>query len=101
MKILKGIKKNIKENYDQKIRDEKKDQIKTKEDVAIVEAFELYMLKKFLNINMSPLTSNILSFWEKDFDKAIDKHFDFLKKLNDGGEYYGNSRDTRTFPSLV
>ncbi len=80
MKILKGIKKNIKENYDQKIRDEKKDQIKTKEDVAIVEAFELYMLKKFLNINMSPLTSNILSFWEKDFDKAIDKHFDFLRK---------------------
>ena len=30
----------------------RKDQLKTKEDVSIVEAFELYMLKKFHNISL-------------------------------------------------
>ena len=49
-KMLKGIKKNLRENYCQ-INDLKKtDQLKSKEDVAVNEAFELYMLKNFNNI---------------------------------------------------
>ena len=48
-KMLKGIEKNIKENYNQIIYSKKRDQLKTKEDVPISEAFELYIIyaKKF------------------------------------------------------
>ena len=78
-KMLKGIEKNLKENYNQIISLKRKDQLKTKEDVTVSEAFELYMLKKFHNIELNSLTSKILSFWEKDFDSSINKHFKFLK----------------------
>ena len=48
-KMLKGIEKNLRENYQQKISFTRKDQLKNKEDVPITEAFELYMLNKFFN----------------------------------------------------
>ena len=87
-KMLKGIKKNFKENYNQIINLKKIGQIKTREDVPILEAFELYLLKKFHNINLNPITNNMLSFWEKDFDQAIDKHLEFLKEnLENQNEY--------------
>ena len=79
-KMLKGVEKNLKDNYRKFIDLKKKDQLKTKEDVPIVEAFELYMLKKFLNIELNSLSKNILNFWEKDFDQAIEKHIKFLKE---------------------
>ena len=79
-KMLKGIAKNMDENYYQMINSKRKDQIKSKDDVPITEAFELYMLKKFHNIKLNSLTANMLNFWEKDFDHAIDEHFDFLKE---------------------
>ncbi len=78
--MLKGIKKNFQENYSQMINFKRKDQLKTKEDVSVSEAFELYMLKNFHNIELNSLTSKMLSFWEKDFDNSINKHLDFLKK---------------------
>ena len=88
MKMLKGIEKNFKENYNQMISFKRKDQIKTKEDVSVNEAFELYMLKKFHKIQLNPLTNRILSFWEKDFEKSIDKHINFLKdNLENQNEY--------------
>ena len=37
----------------QKINVKRKDQLKNKEDVSIIEAFELYMLKKFFGIELS------------------------------------------------
>ena len=46
-----------------------------------MEAFELYMLKKFHDIELNSLTTNMLSFWEKDFDKAIENILNFLKKI--------------------
>ena len=73
-KMLKGIEKNLNENYCHKIKLKRKDQLKSKDDVAVLEAFELYMLKKFHGIKLNSLTSNILHFWEKDFDKVIEKH---------------------------
>ena len=78
-KMLKGIEKNIKENYNQIIYSKKRDQLKTKEDVPISEAFELYMLKNFHNIKLNSFTNNMLSFWEEDFEKAVNKHIKFLK----------------------
>ena len=77
--MLKGIKKNLEENYSQIINLKRKDQLKTKEDVSVMEAFELYMLKNFHNIKLNSLTSKMLSYWENDFNKSISKHIEFLK----------------------
>ena len=79
-KMLRGIEKNLKENYHQIIEFKKKDQLKTKDDVPVVEAFELYMLKKFHGIKLNSLTNKMLNFWENDFNQVIDKHIEFLRK---------------------
>ena len=79
-KMLKGIEKNFHENYNRIINQKRKDQLKTKEDVPISEAFELYMLKNFHQIKLNDLTTKILNFWEKDFEKSIDKHKKFLQE---------------------
>ena len=79
-KMLKGIKKNLSENYDQIINLKRKDQLKSKEDVPALEAFELYMLKNFHQISLNSLTTKMLSFWEKDFEKSILKHKKFLQE---------------------
>ena len=79
-KMLKGVEKNLDENYYQIINLKRNDQIKTKEDMPVVEAFELYMLKKFHNIKLNLITTKMLSFWEKDFDEVIEKHLEFLKE---------------------
>ena len=78
--MLKGIDKNLRDNYIQIISLKRKDQIKSKDDVPVVEAFELYMLKNFHNIELNSITTRMLNFWEKDFDKSISKHIEFLKK---------------------
>ncbi len=52
---------------------------KAKEDVPVTEAFELYMLKNFHQIELNPLTSKMLNFWEKDFEQSIEKHKKFLQ----------------------
>ena len=87
-KMLKGIKKNLNENYYQKINLKRKDQLKSKEDVSVSEAFELYMLKKFHQIKLNSLTSKMLNFWEKDFDKSINDHIDFLNKNLENQDVY-------------
>jgi cobaltochelatase CobT len=88
-KMLKGVGKNLSENYDQKIALAYKDQLKNKEDVPITDAFEFYMLKKFLNIELNAVSSKMLSFWEKDFTSSIDKHLDFLNKNLEDQNNYG------------
>jgi len=87
-KMLKGVGKNLNENYNQKISSLRKDQLKSKEDVSVTEAFELYMLKKFFNLKLNSTSSKMLSFWEKDFSSSIDKHIDFLSNnLEDQNNY--------------
>ena len=87
-KMLKGIKKNYIDNYNQIINLKRKDQLKTKEDVPVNEAFELYMLKKFHDIKLNSLTNNILKFWENDFERSIGDHIKFLKdNLENQNEY--------------
>ena len=78
-KMLKGIEKNFKENYNQIINLKRKDQLKSRDDVSVTEAFELYMLKKFHNIKLNTLSNKMLSYWEKDFDKSINEHVNFLQ----------------------
>ena len=89
-KMLKGISKNLKENYNHKIVIKRKDQLKTKEDVSISEAFELYMLKNFFDIKLIPLSDKILSFWENDFKTSLDKHLNYLNKNLENQEIYNS-----------
>jgi cobaltochelatase CobT len=87
-KMLKGISKNLKDDYYQKLSLKRKDQLKTKEDVPISEAFEIYMLKKFFDIKLNSLSEKILNFWENEFDSFLGKHTNFLKKnLEDQHKY--------------
>jgi len=89
-KILKGISKNLSENYNQKLKLKRKDQLKTREDVNIAEAFELYMLKNFFSIKLNPLSDKILSFWEKEFDSSLGNHINFLTKNLENQKKYNS-----------
>ena len=89
-KMLKGISKNLNENYNQKISLTRKDQLKTKEDVNATEAFELYMLKNFFKIKLNPLSDKILSFWDKEFNSSLGKHINFLNKNLENQENYNS-----------
>ena len=89
-KMLKGIQKNLKDNYIQINKQKRKDQLKSKDDVSVLEAFELYMLKNFHDIELNSLTSKMLNFWEKDFDKSIFDHIEFLKKNIESQKIYGS-----------
>ena len=88
-KMLKGVGKNLSENYNHKIASVRKDQLKSKEDAPITEAFEFYMLKKFFGLKLNAVSSKMLSFWEKDFTSSIDKHLDFLNKNLEDQNSYG------------
>ena len=89
-KMLKGISKNFNENYNNKLSLKRKDQLKTKDDVNVVEAFELYMLKNFLNIKLNTISSKILSFWEKEFNSSLNNHIKFLNKNIENQEAYNS-----------
>ncbi len=88
--MLKGIEKNLKDNYSQMINLKKKDQLKTKEDVPVTEAFELYMLKNFYNIKLNSLSSTMLNFWENEFNQSISEHIKFLKENYEDQNIYGS-----------
>ena len=87
-KMLKGIERNFQQNYSHIINSKRKDQLKTKEDVPVTEAFELYMLKNFHQIELNPLTTKMLNFWEKDFEQSIEKHKKFLQENLENQENY-------------
>ena len=89
-KMLKGISKNLNENYNQKLSLKRKDQLKSKEDVSAVEAFELYMLKNFFNIKLNTISSKILSFWEKEFNSSLKNHLKFLLNNIENQEAYNS-----------
>ncbi len=89
-KMLKGISKNLKEHYINKISLKRKDQLKSKDDVNVSEAFELYMLKNFFEIDLNPLSEKILSFWEKDFKTSFDKHLNYLNKNLEDQDLYNS-----------
>ena len=97
--MLKGVSKNLKNNYNYYLSIKRKDQLKTKEDVSISEAFELYMLKNFFDIKLNSLSENILNFWEKDFDSSFSKHINYLKKNIENQKNY-NSKFSEILESM-
>ena len=89
-KMLQGVNKNITENYIHKISLKRKDQLKSKEDTTITEAFEIYMLKNFLNIKTNELCEKVLSFWEEEFKNSFGKHLKYLKDNIENQELYSS-----------
>ena len=88
--MLKGISKNLVDNYNYKISVKRKDQLKSKDDVPVEEAFELYMMKKFLDIKLNTLSEKILSYWEKDFESSFEKHLSYLNKNVENQDNYNS-----------
>ena len=78
--MLKGTKLNFLENYKNTLSKIKIENIKSKEDVKISEAFEIYILKNFFNLNLNNNCEKILSYWQKDLKNAFDKHVQFFKE---------------------
>ena len=89
-KMLQGVNKNLIENYNYKISLKRKDQLKSKEDTTITEAFEIYMLKNFLNIKPNQLCEKILGFWEREFKNSFGKHLNYLKQNLEDQELYSS-----------
>ena len=77
---LKGIKKNLLNNYELKQKFTKKNQLQPKEEGKVGEAFELYLLKNFLNVKLNKLSEQTLNYWNKEFDEKIKNKINFLKK---------------------
>ena len=79
-KMLSGIRKNLKDNYYQKINSQNQKEVKTKEDASMHDAFELYILEKFFKFNLEQNSLKIVNYWRKDFDKSFNYHLNYLEK---------------------
>ena len=88
--MLMGISKNFQNNYSNKLRKIDLTKIKKKDDVNISDAFEIYMLDKFLKVQIQPEAQKILSFWEKELRDTFDKHITYLNKNLENQEIYNS-----------
>ena len=73
-----GIKNNIVDYYLDKF--EKAKEPKCKEDTSVSQAFEIYLVSKFFELNLNNKNQKVLNFWRDDFDKEFEEHEDLLKK---------------------
>ena len=89
-KMLKGISSNFQNNYFNKLKNIDASKIKQKDDVNISDAFEIYMLDKFLEIKLEPDALKLLSFWEKELKESFDKHLSYLNKNLENQENYNS-----------
>jgi cobaltochelatase CobT len=70
---LKGIKNNIIQSYENKIKNKKFEEIKNKDDVPISEAFELYLRSHFFEVKQNNNTKKILTYWKDLFESKLSK----------------------------
>ena len=81
-----GIKNNIVDYYLNKF--EKAKEPKCKEDTSVSQAFEIYLVSKFFELNLNDKNQKILNFWRSDFDKEFEEYEDLLKKSIDDQEFF-------------
>ena len=84
-KMLMGIKKNLEENYLNKIS---QINLKNKDNINISEVFEIYLLNKFFNIKLDINSNEKLNFWKNKFVENIDSEIRFLKENLENQEAY-------------
>ena len=88
--MLNGIKKNLENNYYQKINDEKNNNLNSKEETSVLDAFELYILEKFFKLNLNKDSLKVLGYWRKDFDKNLNNHLNYLESNIENQENYNS-----------
>ena len=88
--MLAGIKKNLANNYYQKINNKKYKDVSAKKDINVLDAFELYIIEKFFKLNLSEISLKTLSYWRKDFDKNFDNHLNYLVENFENQENYNS-----------
>ncbi len=88
--MLNGIKKNLENNYYQKINNEKNNNLNSKEETSVLDAFELYILEKFFKLNLNKDSLKVLSYWRKDFDKNLNNHLNYLRSNIENQENYNS-----------
>ena len=81
-----GIKNNIVDYYLDKF--EKAKEPKCKEDTSVSQAFEIYLVSKFFELNLNDKNQKILNFWRSDFDKEFEEYEDLLKKSINDQEFF-------------
>ena len=81
-----GIKNNIVDYYLDKF--EKAKEPKCKEDTSVSQAFEIYLVSKFFELNLNDKNHKILNFWRSDFDKEFEEYEDLLKKSINDQEFF-------------
>jgi len=84
---LKGIRNNITQNYQNKLKNKK-----IGDDVSIVDAFELYLRGHFFNVKKNSITKQILSRWKNLFNENLSKNLKELDNL---------TKDQSKFSKLV
>ena len=98
-RMLKGIKKNLENNYYQKINNKKYEEVKNKEETSIQDAFELYILEKFFKFDLNENSLKFLDYWRKDFDKNFINHLNYLKENIENQDNY-NSKFSQLLDKL-
>ena len=68
----------------------KSENIKKKEESNVSEAFEYYMLNKLMKVSLSDSAKKILSYWQDDFEKSLDRHINFLKENAENQDIYNS-----------
>ena len=84
-KMLKGIKKNLENSYLNRIN---QNNLGTKDEINISEAFEVYMLNKFFNIKHNMNSNKKFHLYEKKFKENIDGEINFLMENLENQEAY-------------
>ena len=89
LKKYKGIKKNIINNYStESLINENNNNKQINKN--LLKAFELYLIKNFLNIKMSKMSKEILEEWEHRFDEIFFQNLNFLKENVNNQEIYNS-----------
>ena len=93
LKKYKGIKKNIINNYStENFINENNNNKQINKN--LLKAFELYLIKNFLNIKMSKMSQEILEEWEHRFNEIFFQNLNFLKENVNNQEIYNSKIST-------
>ena len=93
LKKYKGIKKNIINNYStESLINENNNNKQINKN--LLKAFELYLIKNFLNIKMSKMSQEILEGWEHRFNEIFFQNLNFLKENVNNQEIYNSKIST-------
>ena len=93
LKKYKGIKKNIINNYStESLINENNNNKQINKN--LLKAFELYLIKNFLNIKMSKMSQEILEEWEHRFNEIFFQNLNFLKENVNNQEIYNSKIST-------